>query len=180
VPAHAESLLALPHWRKRNLTLHRCAPGFLPHLLQRHSLRRIEQSRGRFRSFLIGSNLGTVFKLNTDGTGYTVLKHFSGSDGKNPTLGLTLSGTTLYGTTWKGGSFDLGTVFKIELSESLTPIPLTAQADGSAIILSWSNPALALQEAPDVTGPYTKIQGATSPYTNAITATQRFFRLIGN
>jgi len=45
------------------------------------------------------SNQGTVFKLNTDGTGYTVLKHFTGSDGANPNAGLTLSGTVLYGTT---------------------------------------------------------------------------------
>src|SRR5262249_52353209 len=30
------------------------------------------------------SNLGTVFKVNTDGSGYTVLKSFAGSDGANP------------------------------------------------------------------------------------------------
>src|SRR5438874_2049848 len=44
------------------------------------------------------SNNGTVFKLNTDGTGYTVLKRFAGSDGANPAFaGLTLSGSVLYG-----------------------------------------------------------------------------------
>jgi uncharacterized repeat protein (TIGR03803 family) len=56
---------------------------------------------------------GTVFKVNTDGTGYTVLKHFTGSDGRNPYAGLTLSGRTLYGTTESGGSSDNGTVFKM-------------------------------------------------------------------
>ena len=30
------------------------------------------------------SDDGTVFKVNTDGTGYTVLKNFTGSDGANP------------------------------------------------------------------------------------------------
>ena len=32
------------------------------------------------------SGYGTVFKVNTDGTGYTVLKNFTGSDGANPSL----------------------------------------------------------------------------------------------
>ena len=30
------------------------------------------------------SDKGTVFKVNTDGTGYTVLKSFTGSDGASP------------------------------------------------------------------------------------------------
>jgi uncharacterized repeat protein (TIGR03803 family) len=30
------------------------------------------------------SNCGTVFKLNTDGTAYTVLKNFTGGDGSEP------------------------------------------------------------------------------------------------
>ena len=133
------------------------------------------------------SGSGTVFKLNTDGTGYTVLKHFSNpdgvnsanSDGDHPSGGLTLSGSTLYGTTFAGGSAGAGTLFKIELS-GLTPIPLSAQALGGTIILSWSNPSFALQAAPEVTGTYTNLPGATSPYTNAISGPQRFFRLVGN
>jgi uncharacterized repeat protein (TIGR03803 family) len=58
------------------------------------------------------SGAGTVFKINTDGTGYTVLKHFTDSDGINPSGGLTLSGSTLYGTTMQGG-WNFGTVFKV-------------------------------------------------------------------
>jgi hypothetical protein len=37
-----------------------------------------------------------------------------------------------------------------------------------------------LQSAPTVTGTYTNVPGATSPYTNAITGSQKFFRLIAN
>ena len=59
------------------------------------------------------SNDGTVFKVNTDGTGYTILKNFTGSDGANPRAGLTLAGSTLYGTTVYGGSSNYGTVFKV-------------------------------------------------------------------
>ena len=60
------------------------------------------------------SNYGTVFAVNTDGTGFTTLHHFTrGTDGANPVAGLILSGNTLYGTAVSGGSSDDGTVFKI-------------------------------------------------------------------
>ena len=108
-----------------------------------------------------------------------MLKHFTGNDGARPEAGLTLSGSTLFGTTTGGGSLGNGTVFKLELSDILTPIPLTAQAVGGAIILKWNNPAFALQATSEVTGDYTNIPDATSPYTNAISGTRRFFRLIG-
>ena len=59
------------------------------------------------------NNFGTVFVLNTDGTGYTVLHTFSGDDGGVPNARLLLAGNTLYGTTAKGGSNGVGTVFAI-------------------------------------------------------------------
>jgi len=40
---------------------------------------------------------GTVFKINTDGSGFVTLHNFNGSDGYNPNAGLILSGNTLYG-----------------------------------------------------------------------------------
>ena len=62
---------------------------------------------------------GTVFKINTDGSGFTVLKQFNGDDGSGPVAGVTLSGTTLYGTTYSGGgSNGCGTVFKINTDGS--------------------------------------------------------------
>jgi uncharacterized repeat protein (TIGR03803 family) len=65
---------------------------------------------------------GTVFAVNTDGTGFTNLHNFSAtvytgftsnSDGAIPSAGLVLSGNTLYGTTSTGGSFGGGTVFAV-------------------------------------------------------------------
>jgi len=50
---------------------------------------------------------GTVFKLNPDGSGYTVLKSFSssGGDGYHPYAALVqASDGALYGTTYQGGS----------------------------------------------------------------------------
>jgi uncharacterized repeat protein (TIGR03803 family) len=60
------------------------------------------------------NNLGTVFKINPDGTGYTKLLDFNGaSNGKNPHGSLLFDGISLYGTTMFGGTNDLGTIFKI-------------------------------------------------------------------
>ena len=59
------------------------------------------------------SHVGTVFKLNTAGTGFATLHDFSGSDGAQPRGELILSGNTLYGTTFLGGSSNCGTVFAI-------------------------------------------------------------------
>jgi uncharacterized repeat protein (TIGR03803 family) len=63
-----------------------------------------------------GSNgIGTVFGINTNGTGYTSLHSFVGgtSDGSYPNGSLTLVGSTLYGMTSQDGSSDQGTIFKI-------------------------------------------------------------------
>jgi uncharacterized repeat protein (TIGR03803 family) len=56
---------------------------------------------------------GTVFKVNTDGTGFTTVHNFAGSEGANPPAGLILSGNSLFGTTSSSGSGGRGTVFKV-------------------------------------------------------------------
>ena len=71
---------------------------------------------------------GTVFSLNTNGTGFTVLHAFSpvsttgisgiNTDGANPVSGLVLSGNTLYGTTPGGGTNADGTVFALNTNGS--------------------------------------------------------------
>jgi uncharacterized repeat protein (TIGR03803 family) len=129
-------------------------------------------SGGSSFDWTLVSDSGTVFKLNTDGTGFTVLKNFSGSDGDEPDASLILSGSVLYGTTGNGGSLDEGTLFKLDLS-----VPLTIKSSGNAVVLSWPGPAFALQADPAVSGTYTNIPGATSPYTNSVTGQQQFFRL---
>jgi uncharacterized repeat protein (TIGR03803 family) len=65
------------------------------------------------------SNVGTIFKFNTDGTGFSVLHNFAGnsSDGSFPSASLTLSGSTLYGMTLSGGSSNLGTTFSQSVTE---------------------------------------------------------------
>jgi len=59
------------------------------------------------------SGAGTVFALNTDGTGFTNLHSLTGGDGANPYARLVLSGNTLYATAYGGGSLGYGTVFAV-------------------------------------------------------------------
>jgi len=48
------------------------------------------------------------------------------------------------------------------------------------LVLSWTNAGFGLQTAPAITGAFTNLPGATSPYTNPITGAQQFFRLKKN
>ena len=65
---------------------------------------------------------GLVFRIQTNGTGFTVIKNFpltdvitgTNGDGANPQAGLVLSGSTLFGTTMNGGSGGKGTVFSLD------------------------------------------------------------------
>jgi uncharacterized repeat protein (TIGR03803 family) len=61
---------------------------------------------------------GTVFAVNTDGSGFTTLHTFSGAaDGGQP-LGFTLASNVLYGTTAVGGLSGSGTVFALNTDGS--------------------------------------------------------------
>ncbi|MSU59911.1 MAG: hypothetical protein EXS35_17380 [Pedosphaera sp.] len=59
------------------------------------------------------SGTGTIFRVSTDGTGFTNLHSFTGSDGGNPYAGVTLLGNTIYGTTTSGGQYGGGVVFGV-------------------------------------------------------------------
>jgi len=61
------------------------------------------------------SNIGAIFSMATNGSGFTLLHEFAGggSDGRLPFASLTLSGSTLYGMTEYGGDIDHGVLFSI-------------------------------------------------------------------
>lgn len=60
------------------------------------------------------SNLGTIFRLQKDGSGFTNLWHFHGTNGAYPEVRLLEAGDgKLYGTSSGGGSNDYGTVFRL-------------------------------------------------------------------
>lgn len=57
---------------------------------------------------------GTIFKVSTDGGGFTKLFDFDGiNDGELP-INLILSENVLYGTTYSGGANNVGVIFKVD------------------------------------------------------------------
>lgn len=80
---------------------------------------------------LLAGSLATPARAAT-----TILHSFTGgaSDGAYPFGSLTLAGSTLYGMNWKGGSFDQGTLFKVNTDGtgySLLHNFINTQTDGS-------------------------------------------------
>jgi len=147
------------------------------------------------------SGSGTLFAVNTDGTGFTTLHSFAAtdfilaafgflatnSDGAFPLGELILSGNTLYGTAADGGSSGNGTVFSLSFAPQLTITP-----SGAYVILTWpTNVAgfdytgYTLQSTTNLVSP--AVWTAVSPgpvvidgqnaVTNLISGTQQFYRL---
>jgi uncharacterized repeat protein (TIGR03803 family) len=88
---------------------------------------------------------GTIFAINTDGTGFANLYNFcDGGDGAFPQDGLILSNYTLYGTTTLGGDNNNGTVFAININGSgfTNLYSFNGESDGStpnAPLTLWGN-----------------------------------------
>ena len=60
------------------------------------------------------NNAGVVYRIATDGSGYTVLHHFLDSTGAEPQGALVVGpDNLLYGTTMIGGDNDRGTIYRI-------------------------------------------------------------------
>jgi uncharacterized repeat protein (TIGR03803 family) len=132
---------------------------------------------------------GTVFAINTNGMGYTNVYSFTGgTNGAYPYAGLILSGNTLYGTAYGGGSSNLGTVFGLSL-----PLPqLTIILSGTNVILTWptngddfSYAGFTLQSTTDLVSqaiwtavsPPPAVVNGQNTVTNPISGTQHFYRL---
>ena len=94
------------------------------------------------------SGRGTVFAVNTDGTGFTNLHSFTAvsgypytnSDGADPTAGLILSGNTLYGTAFYGGSSGNGTVFAVNTNGTGFTILYSFAATSNSTNSDGANP----------------------------------------
>jgi uncharacterized repeat protein (TIGR03803 family) len=131
------------------------------------------------------ANAGTVFAVNTDGTGFTNLWSFAGgSGGVAPYAGLILSGNTLYGTTTQGGSAGKGMVFSL----SLPPPPqLTITRFGTNVVLAWptNNSGFTLQSTTNLASLVTWTDftnapatvGAEFTITNSISDSSSYYRL---
>jgi len=87
------------------------------------------------------SGYGTIFAINTDGTGFTVYYTFTYStDGGYPNGDLVFSGNTLYGTAWSGGSSTYGTVYALStVSLQFTASPTSGSAP---LTVNFSSPGV--------------------------------------
>jgi len=138
---------------------------------------------------------GTIFEINTNGTGFTVLHTFAAgtgsfphnytnSDGAEPFgAALILSANILYGTAKSGGSNGFGTVFALGL-----PLPPSVgiATSGNKTILSWPTNAASftLQSITNLTsGSWSNVTsgittvGTNYTLTNTVNGNALFFRL---
>jgi uncharacterized repeat protein (TIGR03803 family) len=123
-----------------------------------------------------GTN-GTVFQINTNGTGFQLLHRFDGGDGSRPYGSLLLSGSTLYGMTFAGGSQGKGVIFALDLPRPTLAILL----NDTNVALSWSTnfPDFSLESTGQLADSWTPVPGVTG-YSATLSVnpeTNRFFRL---
>lgn len=120
---------------------------------------------------------GTLFQLTSAGA-FTLLFTFDPLvSGTNATGGeplpLTLGNDgNFYSLTFWGGTNGYGTAFEFSVRPTLNIKLLSGK-----VVLTWPDSIYGLQSGPAVTGAYTNVPNATSPYTNAVSAGQQFFRL---
>lgn len=130
---------------------------------------------------------GTVFVVNTDGTGFKVLYNFTSyenntnSDGGAPVSGI-LSSNTLYGMAHLGGDGGSGTIFSLFI-----PPPLSIGLSGANTILSWPTNAdgFTLQSTTNLADPASWSAVSPAPVnlngenvvTNPASGGQIFYRL---
>jgi uncharacterized repeat protein (TIGR03803 family) len=134
---------------------------------------------------------GTVFALNTNGTGFATLYSFSASfgfgfsatnsDGVQPSAGLILSDNALYGTAAYGGIYGHGTVFSLSLGPASIPPPeLTIVRAGTNVIVTWatSDVGFTLQSTTNLASPavWSAVAGQFA-VTNPIAGTAMLYRL---
>ena len=130
------------------------------------------------------SGMGTLFAINTDGSGFTNLYNFTGGgDGASPQSDLVLSGNTLYGTAASGGSSGNGTLFSFTL-----PRPrLAITRSGTNVILTWSAgiSGYTLESTTNLGSAMVWTTNSTAPVvvngqntvTNPVSGSQKFYRL---
>ncbi len=105
----------------------------------------------------------SFFDLDLDTAGQTL-----------PTFAYSVSGV-LYGLS---PSYSLAvTKFSDIVNVLPTPIPLTIANTNGTITVSWADASFALQSSPVISGPYTNVPSASSPYTASSASGTLYFRL---
>lgn len=147
----------------------------------------IQASDGSFYGTTDGGGAngqGTIFKMTADGA-VTSLFSFNGTNGAEPiysTLLQTADGS-FYGTTYRGGTSKLGTIFRLTIN-----LPqLTITSFGANLVLTWPTNAAGFTlesttnlVAPEVwttVSPLPLVVNGQNTVTNPISSAQQFYRL---
>jgi uncharacterized repeat protein (TIGR03803 family) len=109
------------------------------------------------------SGYGVVYKLNTDGSGYTVLKRFTSSDGRSPYAGVTFSDGMIYGTTYQGGGVGSGVVFSLDFKPVIQGIWTAA----GIVVIDFTT---VVSDTPAMLSLVGSTNLATQPVTNVVPA----------
>jgi uncharacterized repeat protein (TIGR03803 family) len=72
---------------------------------------------------MTGNNVGTLFRVGTDGSNFTTLVTFDGTNGTGPSSTLIQAADgTIYGTASGGGAYANGTIFSLDSAGNLTTL----------------------------------------------------------
>ena len=137
-------------------------------------------------------NEGTVYSINTNGTGFVTLYSMDDNDfypdGYQPYDGVSLSGSTLYGANEGGGANYGGSIFALTLGAAApaTPPRLTIRQSGTNMVVTWpaNFTGYILEFTTNLTLPlwYTNLPApvvVSTNYTvtNGMFSTRRFYQL---
>lgn len=123
------------------------------------------------------TNKGTIYRIATDGSDFSVIHEFSGGNGENPQGKLVVGADgLLYGTTMMGGADNRGTVYRISTSgtyELLYSFPRLGafSSQGLAVNAAGANPRAGLLRAADDTLYGTAYQGGAHGYGTVFSIT---------
>jgi hypothetical protein len=100
-----------------------------------------------------------------------------GEDGINAVV---LDGSGNVFVAGKSAGSGTGFDYAIIKYSAVMPPHLDIERVNDKVVLRWADATFGLQCAPSISGSFTNIPGATSPYTNSIIGAQQFFRLKAN
>lgn len=133
------------------------------------------------------ANAPTAFSLlgtysDPGGVGVTSYSFPLGSNANNQTNNVWIRVVALDASTGSGSRDTFG-IDNFSLSYqrlTATTVALDIKLEGTNAVLTWNDPGYLLQTAPELDGVFTNLSGATSPFTNAMNESTRFFRLISD
>ena len=85
------------------------------------------------------STAGVVFRVDTNGNNFSVIKNLRGGNGSMPYSSVVVSNGVIYGTTHQGGTKNQGVVFKIDLTSVPVVDIQTAYVASNYFYLGWNS-----------------------------------------